>query len=127
VRAVMESVAYMLRKNLDIVGELGVELTEIRSMGGGARGDLWLQIKADVIQRPVRRVLVEESACLGAAMLGAVAVGVYGSLDEATAQMVRVGATFEPNVQKQPVYEERYGEYLELYDRLKPMFDAKKE
>ena len=125
VRAVMEAVAYMLRKNLDIVGDLGVDLTEIRSLGGGARGDLWLQIKADVIQRPVRRVLVEEAACLGAAMVCSVATGVYADIAEATVHMVRVGETFEPDASKQDVYEERYTEYLELYDRLKPMFDKR--
>jgi len=125
VRAVMESVAYMLRKNLDIAGYLGVDLAEIRSMGGGARGDLWLQIKADVIQKPVRRVLVEEAACLGAAMLCAVATGVYEDLAEATSHMVCVGETFEPDSGKRAVYEERYEEYLELYDRLKPMFDKR--
>jgi len=58
-------------------------------------------------------------------MLCSVATGVYGDLAEATAHMVRVGETFEPDASNQDVYEERYVEYLELYDRLKPMFDKR--
>ena len=107
-----------------IVEELGVATTEVRSLGGGARSDLWLQIKADVLQRPVQRVAVEESACLGAAILAGVAVGVYRDLEEATTQMVRLGCTFLPDPGLRARYERGYQRYLELYERLEPMFGA---
>ena len=122
VRAIIESIAYMLKKNLAVVEQLGVTVDEIRSMGGGARSDLWLQIKADVLQRPVRRVLFEETACLGAAMLAGVAVGAYSDLCQATARMVQLGDTFWPDSKMHPVYTSGYQAYLELYDRLVPMF-----
>jgi len=126
IRAIMESVAYMLRKNLDIVEELGGEVAEIRSLGGAGRSDVWLQIKADVLQKPVVRVLVEEAACLGAAMVSTVAIGAYPDLREATQHMVILGETFEPNPDHRAVYEDGYQGYLELYERLRPMFQRRR-
>jgi len=122
VRAIMESVAYMLKKNLDIVEELGVTVTGIRSMGGGARSELWLKIKADVLQKPVTAVKVEEAACLGAALMAAVAAGFFSTLEEGVSRMVRLGETIEPSSDHYGVYQERYAQYLELYERLSPMF-----
>lgn len=88
----------------------------------GARSRLWLQIKADVLQRPIKRVLVAESACLGAAMLGAVASGHFSSLDEAACTMVSAREQVDPNSEHRVVYEEGYAGYIELYERLAPMF-----
>jgi sugar (pentulose or hexulose) kinase len=122
VRAILESVAYMLRKNLEIVEKVGGPMREIRSTGGGARSRLWLQIKADVLQKPITRVNVEEAACLGAAMLGAVASGYYPSLDEASEAMVRVREHLEPDPANAEIYSQGYSRYIELYDRLEPMF-----
>jgi xylulokinase len=75
IRAILESVAFMLKRNLDLVEGLGIGVKAITSLGGGARSPLWLQIKADVLQKPVQTIQVEEAACLGAAILGAVAAG----------------------------------------------------
>ena len=60
-RAIMESIAFMLRKILADFVRSGVEMKEVRSMGGGARSDLWLQIKADVIGLPIARMEEEET------------------------------------------------------------------
>jgi xylulokinase len=122
VRAIMESVAYMLRVNLNIVEELGVPVREVRSMGGGARSGLWLQIKADVLQKPVTPVAVEDAACLGAAMMAATATGAFSNLEEAVGQMVRLGQTVEPSLGQAEAYQQGYSQYLELYERLAPMF-----
>ncbi len=69
-RGILESVAYMLKRNLDTVEELGIPVDRIRSIGGGARSRLWLQIKADVLQKPVEAPEIEEAALLGAALSG---------------------------------------------------------
>jgi xylulokinase len=121
-RAILESVAYMLRKNLEIVERVGGPMCEIRSTGGGARSRLWLQIKADVLQKPVTTVDVEEAACLGAAMSAAVAAGCYASLEEASRAMVRVRDRLEPNPANASAYQDGYATYLELFNRLEPMF-----
>ncbi len=124
VRSLLEAVAFMLRRNLELVEDLGVPIHEVRSTGGGARSPLWLQIKADVLQKPVISLATEETALLGAAMLGAVALGVYPDLDTAAANMVRTGQVYQPNPALRDVYDRAYARYLELYQRLEPMFHA---
>jgi xylulokinase len=124
-RAIMESVAYMLKKNLLLVESLGVPVHEIRSMGGGARSPLWLQIKADVLQRPVTAVESAETACLGAALLAARAAGAYDSLEEGVRRMVRLRPTIYPQSNNISVYGQGYERYIELYERLAPMFSKR--
>jgi xylulokinase len=121
-RAILESVAFMLKKNLDLVEDMGVPVSEVRCLGGGARSPLWLKIKADVLQKPVRTVEVEETACLGAALMGAVATGHFASYEDAVAHMVRLDRTVEPGTRDLAAYQQGYATYLELYDRLEPMF-----
>jgi xylulokinase len=123
VRSLLEAVAFMLRRNLELVEDLGVPIHEVRSTGGGARSPLWLQIKADVLQKPVVSLATEETALLGAAMLGAVALGVYPDLDAAAAQMVHPGQRYDPDPSLRPVYDLAYARYLELYQHLEPMFN----
>jgi xylulokinase len=121
-RGILESVAYMLKKNLDTVEELGIPVDRIRSIGGGARSLLWLQIKADVLQKPVEAPEVEEAALLGAALLGATAAGEFSGVEDGIARMVRLRESLEPNPANAEIYAEAYGRYVELYDRLAPMF-----
>ena len=121
-RAILESVAYMLKKNLDLVEGLGVQVSEVRSIGGGARSDLWLQIKADVLQKPIIAVEVEEASLLGAALTAATATGAFASLEDGVARMVRVRRKIEPQLAHYDAYRQGYSAYLELYERLAPMF-----
>jgi sugar (pentulose or hexulose) kinase len=121
-RALLESIAYMLKKNLDLVEGLGIPVVEVRSLGGGARSPLWLHIKADVLQKPVVTLETEETACLGAALIAATATGTFKSLEEGVARMVRVHERIVPSSDHLQIYQKSYADYLELYDRLAPMF-----
>ena len=122
VRGLMESVAYMLKSQLDLVEGMGFPVTEIRSIGGGARSPLWLQIKADVTGKTIRTVTSEETACLGAALLGAVATGCYADLETASVAMVQLDRIIEPSVIHSAAYAAGYARYGELYERLAPLF-----
>ena len=121
VRAIMEAVAYMLRRNLEIVSEL-VTVGEIRSLGGGAQSGLWLQIKADVLQKPIAPTQGNQAACLGAAILAAVAVGGHRSQADAVGQMVRLGQPLRPNPAAQAPYDRGYRYYVALYEALAPLY-----
>lgn len=123
-RAIMESIAFLLRKILADFARSGVQMSEVRSMGGGAKSDLWLQIKADVTGLPLVRMEEEETSTLGAAMLAAVQCGDYPDLASAASGMVRLGKRFEPDPGSVPVYERSYALYNELYRALSPVFHA---
>jgi xylulokinase len=122
IRAILESVAFMLKRNLDLVEGLGIPVETITSLGGGARSPLWLQIKADVLQKPVQTIQVEEAACLGAAILGAVAAAVYPDIPSAVTQMVQHKEAVQPNPAHCQVYQQRYEDYVALFNHLTPMF-----
>ena len=92
VRAVMESVSCMLKSNLDY---LGLDVKEIRAMGGGAMSPLWCQIKADMTKERLVTLKNKETACLGGAILAGVAVGAFPSV-EAAADLIDVDKTYEP-------------------------------
>ena len=72
-RAIMEAIAFAIRRNLEVLEDLNISVSEIRSLGGGSRSLTWSQIKADVSKRPVVTMKNEEAACLGAAILAGVA------------------------------------------------------
>ena len=88
-RAVLEGVAFGLRDSLDLLRDLGVEVTSARVSGGGARSQLWLEICAAVLGLPIERTVVEEGSAFGAALLGGVAGGVFADVHEAVEATVR--------------------------------------
>jgi len=119
VRAVLEGVAYGLRDSLELLRGLGVRAETARVSGGGARSDLWLKIVASVLGIPLERTVVEEGAAYGAALLGAVAAGVFADVGEAVAACVRVRETIEPDPAWAVVYEDGYPRYRALYPALR--------
>ena len=107
----------------DIFGEaFGIEVEEIHSMGGAARSDLWLQIKADICDYPIVRMEEEETSTLGAAIIASVQVGDYENVEEAVKVMVKKGKRFEPESANKEVYDRSFELYHELYNNLKETF-----
>ncbi len=78
-RAVLEGCAFALRDVVDRMAEMGLDTSDVRVTGGGARSELWMKIKADALGRVMRPVLGEGTAT-GAACLAAVTAGWYPDL-----------------------------------------------
>lgn len=123
-RAILESVAFVVRRNIEVLEDLGVAIPEVRALGGGARSPLWKQIEADVTGRPVVTTKQPDAATLGAAILAGVGTGRYPSAAEAAATMVEVADTFEPSKANREIYNEAYETYKQAYDALGPVFDT---
>ncbi len=122
VRAVLEAVAFMLRRNLELLAGAGAEAREIRSHGGGARSPLWNQIKADTCGLPVVTLRGEDAAIRGDAMLAGVAAGVYSDLNEATTAMVSVSERYAPDPRAHEAYDVAYARYIDLFEALRPLY-----
>ncbi len=93
VRSVLESVACLLKENLDY---MHADCTEIRSMGGGANSPLWCQIKADMTGKRIVTLKNNETACLGSAFLAGLGAGIYRDISEC-ADMVAVRREYIPD------------------------------
>ena len=121
-RALLEASAYAVRDITDRMNELGLSPREIRAVGGGARGRLWRQIKADVTGLPVSVPREVETTALGAAMLALVGAGACRDLAEAATRVVRLGEVVEPRPTEQVRYQDCYGLYRAAYTALEPVF-----
>jgi xylulokinase len=119
VRAVLEGVAFGLRDSLDLIADLGQNPEVGRVSGGGARGELWLQIVASVLELPLERVAVDEGAAFGAALLGGVAAGTWPDVQAAAKATVKPGRRIDPDRDWVEVYKEQRQGYEGLYPALK--------
>jgi len=118
-RAILEGISYEMKLNLEILDRAGVQVREFRAIGGGAKSDFWLQLKADVYNRPVVRLQVAEAASLGMAIAAGVAAGVYGSAQEAAGELVAEQETFTPDPARAAYYDRMLPRYKELRPALK--------
>jgi xylulokinase len=120
-KAILEGLTFELQLNLDLLREGGVAIQELRAIGGGARSDLWLQLKADVTAIPVVAPRVTDAACWGAALLAGYGAGCHARLEDAAAGTVEFARRFEPDAARAARYAERYAVYRELYPTLKEL------
>jgi sugar (pentulose or hexulose) kinase len=123
VRAVLESVVYVIRRNVEVFSELQSAPTGVWALGGGAKSAVWKQIEADALQLPITVAGNHDAATLGAAVLAGVATGRYSDVAEAVDQMVPAGTTYEPDPSLRAVYDEGYERYQATYEALCPVFE----
>ncbi len=123
IRSVMEGVTYGMRDSLELVQNLGIKVTQIRASGGGARSKLWRQIQADVYNKPIARINVDEGPAFGVALLAGVGTGVYRTVAEACEKTIKVTETLKPNPERVKTYDKFYRLYRSLYPTLKKKFD----
>lgn len=118
-RAVLEGICYEMKLNSELLHEAGAEVEEFRAIGGGAKSDFWLQLKADMYNRPVVRLEVAEAASLGMAIAAGVGAGVYEGAAQAAEELVTTREVFEPDAKRADYYAARLAQYRELYPTLK--------
>ena len=94
-RALLEGVTFSLRQCFEGVEEFG-RIDQISFVGGGSKSPLWRSILADVFDRKIVKYERDDSS-LGAAMLTGVALGVFGSHQEAVAKTAVIDSITEPN------------------------------
>lgn len=121
-RALLEGLTYEMRMCVDLLKEAKGEIHTLRATGGGAKSAYWLQIKADIMEIPVAVPAVSEAGCLGVAMLAGSSTGVYNSVQEAAANVVKISRTFEPSSENREFYREQFQRYLDVYPTLKDLF-----
>ena len=117
-KAILEGLTFELRVNLDLLRESVIKIEELRAVGGGARSNIWLQLKADICETPLCVPRVTEAACLGAAILASVGAGNYDSISAAVRDAVKISRTVTPCGRNTEAYKRRYELYLELYPGL---------
>jgi xylulokinase len=121
-RALIEGVCLDMRQSIEIVRERGYPVTEISTGGGGARSDVWSQVKADIYRVPVVTVQSEESGLTGAMILASVGVGDYKSEVEAARGLIANAKRFTPDAANMAAYDRVYPVFKRLHDDMQPLF-----
>ena len=120
-KALMEGVTYEIMTNIEHLESFGIKPKKLFATGGGAMSDVWLQIKADILNRPVTALLAKEAGTCGTCMMTGVAVGIYKDLYEAKSVFVKEKKTFIPNVKKVEKYRKIYNAYKNIYNAVRPI------
>jgi xylulokinase len=120
-RAALEGVVFGFRHHVEVWAERGVSVTRVLAADGGAQSDLWLQIAADVLERPVSRIAGHPGSCLGAAFVAGMGVGTFDDWD-AISRYVAPGRTFTPDAPAGRVLSRKYQLWRETYERLKSLY-----
>ncbi len=122
IRAVFEGVAYNSRWLLGYVEKfIKRRFKAINMIGGGANSNIWRQIHADVLNRPIRQVKDPIQAnARGAAFLASAALG-YITFDDISAR-IQIANTYQPNPANRQIYDELFKEFVNLYKQNKKIY-----
>lgn len=122
IRAVFEGVAYNTKWLLGYVEKFVQRRLDVLNMiGGGANSNIWCQIFADVLDRPIRQVKDPILAnARGAAFLASVALG-YLSFDDVS-ERVKISQHYTPNPENRGIYDELFNEFLDIYKQNQPIY-----
>ena len=123
-QAVLEGVTFGLRDSLEVARGLGLDIKRTKMSGGGAKSPLWRKIVANIMNMEVDIVESEQGPGLGGAMLAMVGCGLYKTVEEAAAKLVKVVETVSPDPELVAKYEERYQFFKRLYPAILPLYPA---
>ncbi|MEM9979682.1 MAG: FGGY-family carbohydrate kinase, partial [Cyanobacteria bacterium P01_D01_bin.2] len=123
-RAILEGLVYALREGGERIERRSrTPIDSLVISGGGSQSDTAMQIAADVFGKPAARPQIYETSALGAAIDGAVGMGLHSDFPSAVKNMTRIGQTFEPKPANHAVYNELYERvYKQMYEKLRPFY-----
>ena len=119
IRSVIEGITFAMRDSIELMRELGIEVSQVRATGGGAKNRFWRKMQADVFNTEVIRLSSEEGPSFGAALLAGTGVGIFSDVAEAADEIIKPVETCEPDPENSKIYNEYYQIYRELYPALK--------
>lgn len=120
-RACMEGVVYEMMLNMDYLRDSGVKFDMLHATGGGAHSEVWMQMKADMLNVPITALATVDAGTVGSAMLTGIAVGCFQDLAEAAACMVEKKVIYTPRTEMHEKYQKVYERYKNLYQAVRPL------
>ena len=117
VAAILEGTTFELKINLESLEKAGVVVERMHAVGGGAKSDRWLQLKADITGKPIQRLELTEAGCLGAAVQAGMACGEFQDRNDVLRDLVKSSRQFKPNLKVNQSYSEMLDLYRHLYQK----------
>jgi len=117
-RAFMEGITMDMRDMILAIQAAGAGVDTVRLLGGPTKSEFWNQMQADIYGATVQTLKIGDATVLGAAILGGVGAGIFGSVAEGARAMARVDRSYEPDAKNAAYYAEQYGVWLSVYEGL---------
>ena len=117
-RAALEGIAQGIRRNVDVMLEMGVAIERIRAVGGGVKNTAWLQAVSDCLGRP-QEVVTRRGAAYGDTILAAIGVGALERADVST--WLAVDHTAQPEAGLAELYARQASRHRRLYEATRPL------
>ncbi len=123
-RAVIEGLGFALCEGREkIEKKTKVKIEKATVSGGASQSDEICKITADIFNIPMVKGRTHETSGLGAAIVVAMGLGIYSTLDEAVKNMIKVKQVFEPDRDNVKIYQELYQRvYSKMYKALEPLY-----
>jgi xylulokinase len=116
-RALLEAYAYAIAHHVEVMNEIGYRTKRFIVSDGGSASRVWMQIVADVLQRPLNRLAGHPGSCVGAAWTAAIGSGLVSDWSGISA-FVRPADRIEPRPETAETYRQGYRRYRDLYRSL---------
>ena len=118
-QATIECLCLENRLNIEFLKKTGVDVGNVYVSGGGSKNEMWLQIKADVLNLPIHQLENENAGSVGTAIIMGVSLGIFKTYEEGIDKLVKIKKTFVPHQEYVLLYETKYQQYVKLYQALK--------
>jgi len=114
--AILEGICFEMKDIMAMNQELSGEIKHVRLCGGVAKSDMWCQMFADILDKPVELTEVSELGSLGAAMCAGIGAGLFKDCRDAVSKCVRVTKIYMPDDRKKAAYEEAFKSWERCYN-----------
>ena len=120
-QALLEGTGFSLRANLDALEKLVArKIFRLIVEGGATKNPIWMQLRADISRREQKAVQIGDATVLGAAILSAVGVGIYGDHFETAQRFPLQTSIWKPDAERSQMYERVYQQvYIQLPEKIR--------
>jgi len=124
VRAVLEGIAFNARWLLSAVENFsGRNFEHLVFAGGGAHSDVWAQIMADIMNKPIHQMA--DARYVNSRGTGLLALIRLGYLKEEDAEIYcEIRKIFQPSGKNRSLYDNMYEQFIQAFERNQPIFEA---
>ena len=107
-RAIMENMAFLMKKKIAYFQRVGMPVRKITMVGGPSESKIWPKILADVIGIPINLINGEFAGCVGAGILAGIGVGNITNEADGFARLKNESAAVVPETMNTEKYQQIY-------------------
>jgi len=117
--ALLEGITFYFKDFLMNLKEFDLEVNMLNANGGGSNSKKWLQVTADILNKPIARNSVTEASSLGASILAGIGSGIFSSYEEGVNSMIKQDLVINPILSNSKIYDTKFEKYNKLYSFLR--------